>query len=174
MEKIYEAPNKLSVYVGNDIDYERIKDNHNFKTARMCKFGPDGHKDTLGYNSMGAPKDKNYISVIKKNRISVNIIDVDDPNFIPFECIKDALEYIVQQLKDGFNVLIACNAGESRAPSTGMAFLRAIGELPFNFHTSESIYNGIYSKYNPGLGVRQVLRQNWSLLDGMLLEKENG
>lgn len=167
MEKIYESPNGASVYVGGDVDYEKIKDKDNWKSARMCKEGPGGHRDTVGYESKGAPKDKNYLAVRVKNRIAVNIIDPNDPNLIPFECIKLALDYIKEQLDKGFNVLVACNMGHSRGPSTGLAFLRSIGDMPHNFHTSETIYKGIYNKYDPAMGIRQVLRSHWTELDNM-------
>lgn len=173
MEKIYDAPNGASVYVGGDSDYEKVKDNPKFKSARMCKYGPGGHQQTLNYSTRGAPKGKNYLSVEAKNRIAINIVDFDDPNMIPFECITIALHYIKEQLEKGFNVLVACNQGESRGPSTGLAFLRAIGDLPHNFHTSEKIYKSIYNKYDPDMGIRQVLRKHWSELDNFL-EKDNG
>jgi hypothetical protein len=164
MEEIYK-----NVWVGDDNDYLKVKDNSDWKSCRMCKFGPGGHKETLGYETNAAPKGKNYLSVEVKNRIAINIIDMEDPNMIPFECIKLALDYAKRQLDDGFKVLIACNSGHSRGPSTGLAFLRSIGDMPHNFHMSERIYHTIYRKYDPGLGIRQQLRTHWSSLDRMEL-----
>ncbi len=86
---------------------------------------------------------------------------------IPFECITYALNYIKKQLDAGFHTLVACNSGHSRGPSTGLAFLRSIGEMPHNFHMSERIYRTIYNKYDPGQGMRQKLRTHWSELENM-------
>ena len=171
MEEIYKAENGARLFVGDDLDYEKIKDNNDFRSARMCKYGSGGHQQSLGYTSLAAPKGKNYLSVVKDNRIAVNIIDMDDPNMIPFECIKVALDYIKEQLDKGKNVLVACNSGHSRGPYTGLAYLRSVGDMPHNFHMSERIYHTIYRRYDPGMGVRQVLREHWSELDG--LESQN-
>lgn len=169
MEEIYKAANGIGVYIGDDTDYEKIKDNPDWKSCRMCKFGPGGHKETLGYTSNAAPKGKNYLSVEAKNRIAINIIDMDDPGFIPFECIKLALDYAKKQLNAGFKVLIACNSGHSRGPTTGLMFLRAVGDLPYHFVKSEHIYKTIYRKYDPGMGMRQIARSHWAQLDRMEL-----
>jgi hypothetical protein len=172
MVEIYKAPNGAKVYVGDNDDYDKIKDKDDFRSARMCKYMTGGHKETLGYTSPAAPKGPNYLHVKADNRIAVNILDLHDPNMIPFECITVALDYIEDQLEKGKNVLVACNSGCSRGPSTGMAFLRSIGELPYNFHRSEQVYKTLYPKYSPGMGIRQVMRDNWSALDNM--ETNNG
>jgi hypothetical protein len=167
MEEIYTSKSGGSVWVGDDSDYEKIKDKSDWRTARMCKFGLDGHKETLGYSTMGAPKGKHYLSVEKDRHIAINIIDMDDPNMIPFECIKIAIDYIKKQLDAGKKVLIACNSGHSRGPSTGLAFLRSIGDLPYHFVKAENIYKTLCPKYDPGIGIRQVLKDHWTALDNM-------
>lgn len=164
MQEIYRVKGGGSVWVGDDADYEKIKDKSDWKSARMAKYGPGGHQQTLGYHTLSAPKGKNYLSKVADNRIAINIIDMEDPGMIPFECITIALDYIKEQLEAGFNVLVACNSGHSRGPSTGLAFLRNIGEMPHNFHMSERIYHTLYSKYDPGQGIRQVLRSHWTEL----------
>lgn len=170
MEEIYKAPNGSRIYVGDDLDYEKVKDNSDFKSCRMCKFGPGGHKETLGYTTQAAPKGKDYLSVVAKNRIAINIIDMQDPNMIPWKCITDALDYAKKQMDFGKNILFACNSGHSRGPTTGLMFLRSIGEMPHNFHMSERIYHTLYHKYDPGMGMRQVAREHWSELANMELE----
>lgn len=162
MEEIYPH-----VYVGDDADYLKIKDDKTWRSCRMCKFGPGGHKETLGYDTMGAPKGKHYLSVEAPNRIAINILDMLDPNMIPFECLEIALKYAKEKLDEGYKILIACNSGHSRGPTTGLCFLRAIGDMPHNFHMSERIYRTLYSKYDPGMGMRQVARSKWSDLDRM-------
>lgn len=171
MEEIYKSANGAIVCVGNDKDYLKIEKNNKWKSVRCCKYGPGGHQQTLGYTTLAAPKGDNYLQVIKDNRIAINIIDMEDPNLIPFDCVKYALDYAKKQLDLGYNILFACNSGHSRGPSTGMAFLRSIGELPYNFHRSESIYKTLYKRYDPGLGIRQRLKDWWTELDNMELNK---
>lgn len=166
MVEIYKV-NGAKLCIGDDQDYERIKNNEDWRSVRVCKFGSGGHKDTLGYYTQAAPKGKNYLQVEKDNRLSINILDLDDPNMIPFECIVYALDYIKRELDSGKNILIACNKGQSRAPSTGLAFLRAIGELPYHFIKAENIFKTLYPQYEPGLGIRQVLKEHWTELENM-------
>lgn len=167
MEPIYKSQFGGSLYVGDDSDYVKIANKSDWRSARMCKYGVGGHQQTLGYTSLSAPKGKNYLHKDADNRIAINILDLNDPNMIPFECIKYALDYIKEQLNNGHNVLLACNSGHSRGPSTGLAFLRSIGELPYNFHKAETIYKTLYPKYDPGMGIRQVLRTHWHDLENM-------
>jgi hypothetical protein len=167
MHEIYKVKNGGSVWVGDDNDYEKIKDKPDWKSARMCKYGPGGHQQTLGYHTRSAPTGKNYLSIETKNRIAINIIDMDDPNMIPFECITKALDYIKEQLDAGFNVLVACNSGHSRGPTTGLMFLRAIGDMPHHFVKSETIYKTLYPKFDPGMGMRQTARSHWAELQDM-------
>lgn len=162
MEEIY-----THVWVGDDNDYLKIKDKSDWRAVRMCKYGPGGHQQTLGYHTLAAPKGKNYLSIEKDDHLAVNIIDMDDPNMIPFDCITIALDYIKRKLDEGKKVLIACNSGHSRGPSTGLAFLRSIGELPYHFVKAETIYKTLYPKYDPGLGIRQQLRSHWAELNDM-------
>jgi len=164
MEAIY----KKSVYVGDDLDYEKISHREGWSALRCCKYGPGGHKEILGYTTPGAPKGPNYLWATKgKNLMALNILDLSDPNMIPFEAIKHGLDFVKERLDAGDKVLIACNSGHSRGPSTGLAFLRAINDMPHSFGLSERIYSTLYPKYDPGIGMRQVIREHWSELDGM-------
>lgn len=167
LEEIYRAENGARIFVGDDLDYEKIKDKPNWKSCRMCKYGAGGHQQTLGYTTLGAPKGKHYLSIEKGDHMAINIIDMDDPNMIPWKCITDALTYVKKQMDEGYHVLIACNSGHSRGPTTGLMFLRAIGELPYHFVKAEQVYRALYPKYDPGMGMRQTARSRWSELDNM-------
>ena len=170
MQEIYKAKNGGSVWVGDDADYEKIESKKDWRSCRMCKYGIGGHQQTLGYHERSAPKGRNYLSVEAPNRIAINIIDMEDPNMIPFECIKLALDYVVKKLEEGKKVLIACNSGHSRGPTTGLMFLRSIGDLPYHFVKSENIYKTLYPKYDPGQGMRQIARAHWTELQDMELK----
>lgn len=156
------------LYVGSDEDYEKLATREGWSFLRCCKYGPGGHQQTLGYTTLGAPKGPNYLTVVKGNRMALNFIDVNDPNLIPKEMVVKGLRYIDARLKAGDKVLVACNMGHSRGPTTTMLYLRAIGELPGNFHAGERIMRTLYPKYSPGQGARQFARTHWDEFDSFL------
>lgn len=156
MENIYPH-----LFVGSDEDYLKIKDREGWSFLRCCKEGPGGHRDTLDYKTLAAPKGPTYLSVDQRNRRALNFIDPSDPNFIPMEMVRKGLDFIDKRLAAGDNVLVACNTGHSRGPTMGLLYLRAIGDLTGNFHHSESFYRKLYTKYDPGIGMRQFASQHW-------------
>ena len=165
MEQIYPR-----VHVGGDPDYLRVRGKENFSWVRCCKYGVDGHKELLGYTTPGAPAGPNYLFFRKnKHLLALNLLDLDDPNMVPFKCFEVALDFIKERLDDGDRVGIFCNSGRSRGPSTGLAFLRSVGDLPYHFVKSEHIYRTLYPHYSPGMGVRQVIKENWNTLQDMEL-----
>jgi hypothetical protein len=153
-----------NIYVGGDVEYEQLKDRKDFSFVRCCKYGPDGHQQTLGYKSASAPKGKDYLTVIKDNRLCLNMIDKDDPNFFPDELIQTAIAYIKGQIEAGKKVLVACNKGHSRGPTVALLYLRSIGEMPWSFIRSEMIFRTLYPAYNPEQGIRQKARELWPKL----------
>jgi hypothetical protein len=156
------------LYVGGDAAYEKVKDKEGWRSLRCCKYGPGGHQQSLGYTTLGAPKGPDYLFVVKKNRMALNFIDVADPHLIPVEMVMTGLKYIDSQLRSGHKVLIACNEGHSRGPTTGLLYLRATGNLPGNFIHSEQIYRTLYPEYSPGIGARQFAKQNWDKFKDVL------
>lgn len=163
MEKIIDR-----LYVGDDTDYLKVRDRPGYSVLRCCKEGPGGHRETLGYKAQGAPKGQNYLSVDALRRRALNFIDPHDPNFIPKEMIERGLEFIDKRLAAGDNVLVACNAGHSRGPTTAMLFLRSVGELAGNFIQSERIMRTLYSEYDPGIGMRSFARSHWDTFENYL------
>ena len=152
------------LYVGDDSDYGRLIDKAGWSVLRCCKEGPGGHRDTLAYTTQAAPKGKDYLSVAKGNHMALNFIDANDPNFIPPEMISKGIEFIGARLAVGDKVLVACNAGHSRGPTTALLYLRSVGELMGNFAASERIFRTLYPNYDPGIGVRQFARSHWNAL----------
>lgn len=162
------------LFVGGNNDYEKISNKPGWSVLRCCKEGPGGHRDTLGYTTLGAPKGANYLSVDALRRRALNFIDASDPNFIPVPLIEKGLEFIDKRLASGDNVLVACNAGHSRGPTTAMLYLRSIGELAGNFIHSERIYRTLCSNYDPGIGVRQFAKSHWDTFENLLRKGNNG
>lgn len=164
MKGILDGPDgKPVLFVGNDLDdQEAQKKGYAILTA--AKDGPYGHRAALNYHTLGAPRDENYYHASRSKRMVLNLLDMDDPNFIPEDVIFPGLRFINKHLKAGDKVLIHCNQGRSRGPSIGLMFLRTIGELPHNFTTSEKVYRSLYPAYDPGNGMRIFARKHWAML----------
>lgn len=154
-----------NIFVGDDKDYEAVKGDSEFRIVRCCKYGPGGHQDTLGYHTLAAPDGPDKYWVKARCRFALNLLDLDDHNFVPMDAILLALDYAKAQLLDGKKVLFACNAGHSRGPSTALMFLRSIGEMPSGFMQSEKIFRTLYPKYSPAQGIRQAARDNWDVIN---------
>lgn len=162
-----------NLYVGGDADFERVKNKSKFSTLRCCKEGSGGHRDTLVYTTQGAPKGKNYLSVGAGDHLALNFIDPHDPHFIQPELIEAGLKFIHDRLKAGDKVLVACNAGRSRGPTTVMLYLRSIGELLGNFIASERMFRTICPSYDPGIGMRQFARTHWDTFENKYQERQS-
>jgi hypothetical protein len=155
------------LYVGDDDAYKRVAKHSGWSWLRCCKNGPGGHRDTLGYDTQGAPKGKDYLSVRRGNLMALNMIDLDDPAYFAEAMVQTGLDFINERWKAGDKVLVACNSGHSRGPTTMLMYLRSIGEMPHSFVRSEKIYRTLYRKYDPGQGIRQYARSHWGQLEGI-------
>jgi hypothetical protein len=149
------------LYVGDDAAYEKTKGRDGWSWLRCCKDGPGSHRDILGYTTRGAPKGPNYLFAREGNHAAMNLIDVDDPEFIPESMLLDGISFAQEMWEKGKKILIACNAGHSRGPTTAMLFMRSIGELPQPFNRARKIFTTLYPKYDPGQGMEMVARKMW-------------
>lgn len=159
MEKL--LPN-LELYVGGDKDFEKIAHRSGWSVLRCCKYGPGGHQQTLGYETLAAPKGPNYLWVRKGNLMALNLLDLDDPFFVSEDMMKKGLDFIDERLKAGDKVLTACNQGQSRGPTTALLYLRRIGEMTYHFVSAERVFKTLYPPFDPGIGMRQYARMHWS------------
>lgn len=154
MKEIYSR-----VYIGGDPDYLRIRSNPDWRTLRACKEGEDGHRSLLGYTERAAPAGKDYLHVKKGRVLALNLIDADSDDYIPNAAIDTGLAFISENLNLGHKVLIACNRGESRAPSLGLLWLVLNGKLPANYNTAVRRFRMLYPDYDPGDGIRLAVKK---------------
>lgn len=167
MENVY--PN---LYVGDDNDATKALESGRFYVVSCCKDGPNGHRSILKYKTLGAPKGKNYYTAYEDGHMAINLIDAEDPAYIPDEAVYAALKAINDHLQQGQKVLVHCNKGHSRSPSIVMLYLRSIGELPERFHEGFKIFKTLYPPYDPGLGMQHYVRRKYAVLkDQSELEK---
>lgn len=157
------ADGKPILYVGDDTDDQEAS-KKGYAILSACKDGPWGHRAALRYTTMGAPKGDHYFHATRGKRMVLNLLDLEDPEFIKEDVIFPALKFINKHLKAGDKVLVHCNAGHSRGPTIGMMFLRTIRELPGGFLTSEKVFRALYPKYDPKAGMRTFAREHWQQL----------
>ena len=151
------------LYVGSDKDVPKAKARM-YARLCMCKEGPDGHRDMLGYTTLGAPPGKNYLVARKGDVMAVNILDLDDPDMIPDECIDAGMRFIKEMQEKHRILLVHCNSGHSRSTTTTLMYLRATGELPDSFVAAEKKFRTLYPNYSPGVGMRTHARMRWKTL----------
>ena len=158
MEKIIDG-----IYLGSDKDVSEAK-RRRYARLCCCKDGVDSHRSMLEYTTLGAPKDENYYFAQRGNVMALNLIDVEDPNMIPWDVIDAGLRFIQRMRQKGETVFVHCNAGHSRSPMIVMMFLRAIGELPQGFYRAQEIFKTLYEPYDPSKGVWVTARDHWRTL----------
>lgn len=152
-----------NLFVGAQEDYEfQVRGQADWMVVHACK--EPYHRQALGYTSRGAPKNHpEYLIAKRENRLILNIVDANDPNYIPKELIDSSLDFIKNVLNRSHKVLVHCNKGESRSPSIGMLYLAIYtDELPKEFTLAEQSFRQIYPFYNPSPGMRGFLVKNWS------------
>ncbi len=152
MDKIIDR-----LYVG-DKDDVTTAEKRGYSILAACKDGSDDcHR--------GAPKDKDYhFYRTDKKHLALNLIDVPDPDMIPKEVIDEGLTFMKERYDAGDTVLSHCVVGHSRGPTMMLMFLRAIGEMPSGFRTSELKFRTLYPNYDPAMGMRQTARNRWDEL----------
>lgn len=154
-----------NLFVGNQNDYENlVKFRNDFSVVHACK--EPYHRKTLEYSGRGAPKNHpEYLIARRGSRLILNLIDVDDPNYIPKEIIFKAVNFIEKELSYAKKVLVHCNQGESRGPGIGIicfARSKAVSDLPYNSVRKE--FEKVYPMYNPSLGINRFLELHWKEL----------
>ncbi|MHB8629184.1 MAG: protein-tyrosine phosphatase family protein [Aggregatilineales bacterium] len=159
MKEIY--PN---LYVGSQDDYEySVRGQDGWAVVHACK--EPYHRQALGYTGQGAPKNHpEYLIARRGNRLILNLVDANDPAYIPKQIMDAALEFLHEQLNAGSKALVHCNQGGSRAPAIGLLYLaKFTDKLPTSgFPDAENAFRSLYPLYNPAPGVRGFLVQNWS------------
>jgi predicted protein tyrosine phosphatase len=148
MREVYKG-----LFVGDDSDFEKVKNDSSWYIVRACKEGPGGHRNILHYTSPGAPKDRNYLFVKRSRFLVLNIIDAQDPTFVPDSLIDESLTFINDQLSKNHKVLIACNHGLSRSPTIAFLYLYSAGKLPQEYHKALRSFRQIYPQYDPSPGL---------------------
>ncbi len=156
------------LFVGNQNDYEfGVKGQGGWAVVQACKH--PYHRVALGYRGNAAPKlNPEYLFAKRHNRLILNMIDADDPRYIPAELVDTAIAFIAEQLEDGTKVLVHCNQGRSRSPAIGLLYLVSHTNLVPKacLEDAEIAYRRIYAPYFPAMGIRGYMLRNWTKYAG--------
>jgi len=152
-----------NLYVGHQGDYEyQVKGQDGWAVVHACK--EPYHRQLLGYTTRGAPKDHpEYRSAERGNRLYLNLVDANDPAYIPKEVIEKAIAFIHEKLSEGSKVLVHCNQGESRSPGIGFLYLlRETDVLPqTSLDDALAKFRQIYSAFYPSGGISGFIAAHW-------------
>lgn len=151
------------LYVGSDADVPEAK-RRGYARLSATKDGPDGHRAMLGYETLGAPKGKDYLFARKGDWMALNLIDVENPEWIPEKVLLVGIEFIREMISAGKKVLVHCNAGHSRGPTTALMYMRSVGEMPQPFNRAQKIFKTLYPPFSPGHGMQFHARNLWNRL----------
>lgn len=157
MKEVY--PN---LHVGNELDYENaVRDQPGWAVVHACK--EPYHRQALGYRTQGAPKTHpEYLIARRGERLILNLVDADNPAYIPKTIVDAALEFVHEQLGANKEVLVHCNQGMSRSATIALLFLvKHTDILPRTMAEAETAFRAIYPPYNPAGGMRGFMTEHW-------------
>lgn len=158
MEEIIDG-----LFVGGDKDVASARKRH-MSILSCAKAGPDSHRSMLGYETNAAPWGTEYLFAQRGHHAAMNCIDVPDPKLIPTTMLLQGIKFIKEERDAGRKVLVHCNQGHSRGPTTTLMFLRAIGEMPQSFARAQQIFKTLYAPFDPGDGMKAKARELWDYL----------
>lgn len=153
------------LFIGSESDYERdVRLRRGWHVVHACK--EPYHRLFVGYKGRGCPKDSpEYLWALRGGRLALNLVDGDDPQWVPDGAVDAALEHVSRWLEEG-PVLLHCNRGASRSPVIGMLWMRSRGLLPEDFAAAEERFRTLYPPYAPARGMRLYAMGRWEILQG--------
>ena len=152
-----------NLFVGNEMDYETlVKRQDGWAIVHACK--EPYHRQAVGYSGRACAKSHpEYLIARRGNRLMLNLVDVDNPDWVHPSIVDTAIQFIDENLKNGHKVLIHCNQGCSRSAGLGMLYLAHIGKFSgMDFSAAEKVYKKIYAPYLPAGGIQGFIVRNWT------------
>lgn len=150
-----------NLFVGSEIDEQRLRGHEGWFFIHACK--EPYHRQALGYTGRAAAKNHpEYLIARRPGRLILNLVDVDNPDYISADIIDAALEAIRDNI-DANKILLHCNQGQSRSPGIALLYLLKYTSLlpKSDINSASEAFKAIYPPYNPALGVKEYIRLNW-------------
>ena len=152
-----------NLHVGTEQDYENNQ--HllsNWTIIQACK--EPYHRRALGYSGRAASKDHpEYLIARRGNRLILNLVDANDPAYIPDEIMDAAVACIHESLSRNQSVLVHCNQGQSRSPGIAMLYLGTHTDLlpHSSFDLAFETFRKKYPPFAPAGGISGFLQNRW-------------
>jgi len=153
-----------NLHVGDEVDYQAVvKRQGGWAIVHACK--EPYHRQAVGYSGRACSKDHpEYLLARRGHRLMLNLVDVDNPDWIHPLIIDTAIQFIDEHLDNGQKVLVHCNQGCSRSAGLGMLYLAHLGKFAgMDFSTAETAYKEIYAPYAPAGGMYGFIVKNWKI-----------
>lgn len=153
-----------NLHVGDEVDYQAVvKRQGGWAIVHACK--EPYHRQAVGYSGRACSKDHpEYLLARRGHRLMLNLVDVDNPDWIHPLIIDTAIQFIDEHLDNGQKVLVHCNQGCSRSAGLGMLYLAHLGKFAgMDFSTAETAYKEICAPYAPAGGMYGFIVKNWKI-----------
>ncbi|MBO6849334.1 MAG: dual specificity protein phosphatase family protein [Marinobacter sp.] len=150
-----------NLFVGNEADAVARLSREGWYIIHACK--EPFHRQALRYKGRAAPKDHpEYLIAKRDNRLILNLVDANDPAYIPREIIDGAVEAIHANIIHN-QVLVHCNQGLSRSPTIAFLYLLKY-TTDLNTNSLPEALTGfktLYPPYSPAGGMAGFLEKYW-------------
>lgn len=151
-----------NLFVGAQVDEQQVRGESGWYFIHACK--EPYHREALGYSGRAASKDHpEYLIARRDRRLILNLVDVDDVNFIATEIIDAALDAIHDNIGTS-KVLLHCNLGHSRSPAIAFLYLARFTDRfeSLDIEGAVADFKEMYPLYNPARGMADYARINWA------------
>lgn len=149
------------LFVGNEEAAMTALKENGWYIIHACK--EPYHREALGYSGRAASKaHPEYLIAQRENRLILNLIDADDPAYIPKEIMDSAVAAIALNILNK-KVLVHCNQGMSRSPTIALLYLlKHTDELnSIDLSIALEKFKTLYPTYTPSNGVAGFVEKYW-------------
>lgn len=150
-----------NLHVGSERDEQSIRGQVGWFFIHACK--EPYHRQALGYTGRAAAKTHSEYLIARRNgRLVLNLVDVDDPNYIPAEIVDAALDAVRDNIQHS-KILLHCNQGQSRSPGIALLYLLKHTDVLGEKEMAAAIaaFRTIYPPYAPARGMADYIQLNW-------------
>lgn len=160
MKEIY--PN---VFIGSEQDYYAIRTQPKWAVLHCCKH--PFHCQFVGYRGSLPPTHPDYMLKRQGTEMALNLVDLDrfSSSYLDFNkaMFTTAFAFLDEYRAQGYNLLIHCNQGESRAPTLGMLYASRLGAFDYSdFDTAVQRLSSIYPSYHPRNNIFFTVKSLWN------------
>lgn len=150
-----------NLHVGFERDEQRMRGQAGLFFIHACK--ELYHRQALGYTGRAAAKTHpEYLIARRNGRFILNLVDVDDPNYIAPEIVDAALDAVRDNIQHS-KILLHCNQGQSRSPGIALLYLLKHTDVLGQKDMAAAIIasRAIYPPYAPARGMAEYISLNW-------------